>query len=391
MIEIPLLDGPVQISGALELERTTAGLRPRRLPGWARPQLPSDFCDMVVAQPSGVRLEFGTAATRLELDVLITKTRFADAPAVQPAGAFDLVADGTALTRLPVPDGNVLVMDTERGGRLIPGAPSTVRFGPLPAGVKELEIWLPHACQVELIALRADAPVRAPRRPDRPRWVHHGSSISHCGEAAGPLGTWPVVAARLAGADVLNLGLAGNAMVDQFTARTIRDQSADLISLKLGINVVNGDTMRPRTFAPAVHGFLDTVRDGHPRTPMMLISPIACPTAEHRPGPTPSCWANGVLSFRAIGTPAADALTLTVVREILQNIVERRSDPYLHYLDGRELFGETDVADLPDGLHPNAAGYQRMGERFAPFIGLHARTAIIPGQGAAAGARPASS
>ncbi|GAB2845005.1 hypothetical protein GCM10027176_56010 [Actinoallomurus bryophytorum] len=77
--------------------------------------------------------------------------------------------------------------------------------------------------------------------------MHHGSSISHCCEAEGPLGTWPVVAARLAGADLLNLGLAGNAMVDHFTARTIRDRPADLISLKLGINVVNGDTLRPRT------------------------------------------------------------------------------------------------------------------------------------------------
>jgi lysophospholipase L1-like esterase len=29
------------------------------------------------------------------------------------------------------------------------------------------------------------------------------------------------------------------------------------------------------------------------------------------------------------------------------------------------LFNESDVADLPDGLHPNGDGYIRMGERFA--------------------------
>ena len=34
-------------------------------------------------------------------------------------------------------------------------------------------------------------------------------------------------------------------------------------------------------------------------------------------------------------------------------------------MDGRELFGPDDLADLPDGLHPNAAGYRTMGERFA--------------------------
>jgi lysophospholipase L1-like esterase len=37
----------------------------------------------------------------------------------------------------------------------------------------------------------------------------------------------------------------------------------------------------------------------------------------------------------------------------------------LTYLDGPKLFNEADVADLPDILHPNDAGYQRMGERFA--------------------------
>jgi lysophospholipase L1-like esterase len=28
------------------------------------------------------------------------------------------------------------------------------------------------------------------------------------------------------------------------------------------------------------------------------------------------------------------------------------------------LFGPDDVGDLPDGLHPNPAGYQRIGDRF---------------------------
>jgi len=35
------------------------------------------------------------------------------------------------------------------------------------------------------------------------------------------------------------------------------------------------------------------------------------------------------------------------------------------YLDGLTLFAEPDLDDLPDGLHPNAAGLRRMGERFA--------------------------
>ncbi|MCO6009692.1 GDSL-type esterase/lipase family protein [Actinoallomurus purpureus] len=371
--DVPLLDGPVDIRGALDLERTNAGLRPWRLPSWTRPQIPSPFCAMVVAQPSGVRMAFGTEATVLELDVLTTKTLYAPTGDVNPGGVFELVVDGAPTERVATPDGNVLALDPAgvKPPEITPGEPATVRFGPLPPGRKQVEIWLPQSAQVELIALRADGPVRPPEPDARPRWVHHGSSISHCGEADSPLGTWPVVAARTADVNVLNLGFSGNAMLDPFTARTIRDLPADWISLKLGINVVNGDVMRLRAFEPAVHGFLDTVREGHPATPLLVISPILCPIVEDRPGPTFAAD-DGVLRFFSVGDPAQlaeGALSLSVIRDVLARIVAERAatDPNLHYLDGRELFGESDLSDLPDALHPNAAGYRRMGERFAAF------------------------
>ncbi|MFG2004671.1 GDSL-type esterase/lipase family protein [Spirillospora sp. NPDC048911] len=371
-MDVPLPSCSVRLRGALDLERTPAGWMPRRLPSWTRPQLPDAFCEMVVSQPSGVRLVFGTEATSLELTVLITRTWFAGDPDAEPAGCFDLVVDGEPAGRVPAPDGGVLVLDLETGAvRRENGLPDVVRFG-LPPGFKEVEIWLPQSSQVELVDLRADAPVHPPEPGDRPVWIHHGSSISHCADADGPLGSWPVVAARRAGVEVLNLGLGGNAMLDPFTARTIRDLPADLISLKLGINVVNGATMRLRAFVPAVHGFLDTVRDGHPDAPLLLVSPVACPIVETRPGPTGLVQGADGWRFTASGDPAdiaadiaAGALSLTVIRDVLRGIAAERSDPNLHYLDGRELFGPADVADLPDDLHPNAAGYRRMGERFA--------------------------
>jgi hypothetical protein len=109
------------------------------------------------------------------------------------------------------------------------------------------------------------------------------------------------------------------------------------------------------------------VRDGHPETPLLVVSPIICPVAEDYPGPTiPD--ASGIMQI----VPRPDALmpgclTLKRIREIIAAAVEQRraaGDANLHYLDGLSLFGESDLADLPDGLHPNAAGYQRMGERF---------------------------
>jgi hypothetical protein len=374
LVEVPLVGGPVEIRGALDLERTEVGLRPRRLPAWTRPQIPEAFGDMVVAQPGGVRLAFTTEASIVELIVRISRTLFPDAAEPQPAGVFDLVVDGVATQTVPAPDGRVLAMpDFAAPPTVLPGDPATVRFGPLiPSQLSNVEIWLPQGAQVELVELRADGPVTPPPAPTGPRWVHHGSSISHCIEADSPLGAWPVVAARLVGADLTSLGFAGNAMLDPFTARTIRDLPADVVSVKVGINVVGADAMRMRTFAPAVDGFLDTVREGHPDTPLLVISPVSCPIVETAPGPTDTDRTAPAVLFRSIGDPRwleYGALTLERVRRVLRDLVDRRAaaDPNLHYLDGRELFGEADLADLPDALHPTTAGYRRMGERFAAY------------------------
>jgi hypothetical protein len=133
--------------------------------------------------------------------------------------------------------------------------------------------------------------------------------------------------------------------------------------------------MRLRAFTPAVHGFLDTIREGRPTTPLLVVSPILCPIHEDTPGPSApdlTALSTGQLRFRAAGDPAERAsgkLTLGVIRDELARIVEQRAaeDPNLHYLDGRDLYGEADFAEqpLPDQLHPDAATHRRIGERFA--------------------------
>jgi hypothetical protein len=155
----------------------------------------------------------------------------------------------------------------------------------------------------------------------------------------------------------------------------MRDLPADVISVKIGINVVNNDAMRLRAFVPAVHGFLDTIRDGHPDTPLLVVSPILCPIHEQTPGPgavDPASLGTGTVRFLATGDPAevpAGRLTLEVIRAELARVVEQRraDDPHLAYLDGRELYGPADEATHPllDALHPGAETHRQMGERFA--------------------------
>ncbi|MEU6776773.1 GDSL-type esterase/lipase family protein [Streptomyces sp. NPDC046759] len=366
---------PELVRGALDFERTAHGLLPHRLPARARAQCNDPQLAMAESQPSGVRLVFRTRATTVELDTLPTKRVFVGAPP-RPDGLYDLLVDGRPAGSGSVAGGSTLTIDMAAGTAEHRSGPvGTVRFTGLPDAVKVVEIWLPHNETTELVALRTDAPVEAVSDRGGKVWLHHGSSISHGTDAASPSTTWPALAASLGGVELINLGLGGSALLDPFTARALRDTPADLISVKLGINLVNTDLMRLRAFGPAVHGFLDTIRDGHPDTPLLVVSPILCPIHEDTPGPTLpdfSALSEGRLRFRAAGDPAEKAsgkLTLGVVREELARIVRERAaeDPRLHHLDGRDLYGEADFGELPlpDGLHPDTAAHRRIGERFA--------------------------
>jgi hypothetical protein len=385
MDDVPLVGGPVAVRGAAELERSPGGLRIHRLPAAARAKLPDDFIRMCDLQPAGVRLVFRTAATRLELDVRALRTVSVNRPPdgsdgpLPDAGRYDLVVDGLVAGWGTADAYGIIRLDHGTRRAEVAEAPvATVVLDGLPGRAAEVQVWLPYAEVTTLVRLRADAPALPSAAAQGPRWVHHGSSISHGANADAPTGTWPVVAARRTGLDLVNLGLSGNAVLDPFTAQAIRDQPADLITLKLGINVVNHDCMRLRAFRPAVEGFLDLVRDGHPSTPLVVISPILCPMVEDCPGPTeidPSS-PDDAMVFHTLGRPeelAHDKLSLRVIRRVLREVVDRRraaGDTALTYLDGLELYGEAEWESLPmpDLLHPDDAGHRHIGERFAALL-----------------------
>ena len=132
----------------------------------------------------------------------------------------------------------------------------------------------------------------------------------------------------------------------------IRDLPADLISMKLGINVQGQSSLGGRTLRPAVIGLVRIIREEHPTTPIAVISPIACPNRE--------------VKANAVG------MTLSAIREQIADAVGRFvacGDRHIVYVDGRKLFDE-ELAQryLPDGLHPNGDGYEIIGRNFAPVV-----------------------
>ena len=391
MFCVDLPDSRVEVRGASWLEETDAGLLPHRLPQWTQVHYPDAFFRLNVIQPSGVRLRFTTAASTLTLHVAVSRTTVllptttpdlieASEAVAEPAAPepFDLVIDGELIASATAPQAGVMVLDFEAGTVVDePGPTTPVSFDlPLADAPRTVEIWLPYREHVRLVALEADAEIVAAPVVSAPRWVHYGSSISHGAQAASPFGIWPAVAATAAGVDLVNLGFSGAACLDPFVARAIRDEPADVISLKVGINILNGDTFGRRMFRPLLHGFLDTIREGHPETPIVLASPIFCPIGETVPGPTGIDPNSPVTIFRTNGKPedaALGKLHLRAMREIIASVVDDRralGDENLHYVDGLDLYGQTDWTVLPmaDLLHPDPPAQRLMGMRFAPIL-----------------------
>jgi hypothetical protein len=346
MQTIPLAgdDVPVTIEGAVDVRTKGGAVRPWRLP-YDDLELHDPMLVFMASLPAGVRLRLRTDSR--------TITVGADHVAVPELEAwvpvYDLTIDGEVVASASAPTA---------------GGPASVTFGDLPAGDKVVEVWLPSNRGVRLHHVEVDDGATVSAAPDaRERWIVYGSSISHGLEAHGPSRSWPTTASRLLDRHLTSLGFAGQCHFDPLVARTIAALPADRITLKLGINIHNGATLRERTFAPLVHGFLHTVRDGHPDVPITLVSPILSPEREDDPRTTRTALDGST-------TVLDGELTLRRMRELLRDVVEvrrRRGDERLTYLDGTQLFGvdPSDLDLLPDGLHPDGDGLDLLGRRYA--------------------------
>jgi hypothetical protein len=276
------------------------------------------------ATPAGVRGTWRTSASALSLEIR------ANLGIYSTLAPVDVLVDGELHRRCEIQEGE------QRIAVDLPGRSATV------------EIWLPQSGMIAVRALSFDGEAE-PLAPAGPRWITYGSSITQCAGAYGPSETWPALVARRHEWDLVALGFAGECHLDPVAARTIRDTPARLISLCLGINIYGGETFSGRTLPTQVEAFVSTVREGHPHTPLVVITPLLAPSLEGRQN--------------AVG------LTLDDVRACVK--LGARVDPEVQVIDGRAVLSHDEARALyVDDVHPGPEGYRLIAERLAPRLTL---------------------
>jgi len=313
--------------GAVSFQRGPNWIKPWRIPFSLRKLFPfEDGLHHAAAIPAGVRLCFQTAARRIALRLVPSQSQ----------RLFDLTADGRILATVKAhPGQEEIVFET-------PGD-----------ATRTLAIWLPTNQPVALTGLHPDdgGSVR-PLKDSRAKWITYGSSITHCAGANSPARAWPAWVARKHDLNLTCLGFGGNCHMEPMLARLIRDMPADFVSLKVGINIYTAGSLSARSFQSALIGFVQIIRENHPHIPLAVISPITSPSREKRPG--------------------KGGLSLEMMRDHLREAVGRLrdcGDRRVFYFDGRELFAEQLVEPyLPDGVHPNGDGYERLAENFSSVV-----------------------
>lgn len=312
--------------GHVSLEKTKGWIQPWRLPIDQKLLFPSpeEGCVERASRASGVRIRLKTNSPTLTLN--LPSGAFA-------GGAFDLVIDNDVVQTVVLQQGT-----------------KSITFDKLPGKNAVVEIWLSPCVLVQVASLAVEDGKTCEPSPDkRKRWITYGSSITHCASAASPANIWAGVAARRMNLHLTSIGLGGHCHIDPMFARTIRDMPADLISLKLGINVHGCSSHNSRSFRPAIIGFVQTIRDKQPKTPIILISPVCCPDRED--------------------TPNSVGMTLSIMREEMMDAYKRllkvTGEKNLYYIDGLKLADHVFAEKfMPDNLHPDGEGYIRMGENF---------------------------
>ena len=301
-----------------------------RLPRRLEPQIPAPVWNLGLS-PSGGRIRFRTDSTRIAIRV-----EYPSPPNMSNMHAFgqtgiDVYIDGAYRSTAIAPK------DAAKGKTV-----EHVYFEGLPKQNREITLYLPlyKPAIVIAIGLDDDAKTAAPLRfANLKPVVFYGTSITQGGCASRSGLSYQAILARQLNIDFVNLGFSGNGRGEPAVASMTAEIDASLFVLDFS---QNNSTIE--SLSEAYEPFLKTVRDKHPRTPIVAITPIASSTNSPR-----------FAEYRQH------------IREVINRHITN-GDKLLTLVEGYSLLGPSQLDGLVDGVHPNDLGFQWMADGLAPVI-----------------------
>ncbi|MBI4875008.1 MAG: SGNH/GDSL hydrolase family protein [Acidobacteria bacterium] len=309
-----------------------------RLPLRLKDSLPKAVWDLGQS-PSGGRIRFRTDSARLAI-----RLEYPSAPNMRNMHAFgqtgvDLYVDGVYRSTATAGNDSKPGVSAEFVYFDLPGGPRTER---------EATLYLPLYKPVKVLAVGVDKQARLSRaRPfalDKPV-VFYGTSITQGGCASRPGMSYQAILGRMLNLDFVNLGFSGNGRGEPEVARMVAEIDAACFVLDFAQNNKSVESLR-EVYEP----FMKTLRDKHPNTPLLAITPIS--SAAERLGPAGE---------------RLEAMRSHIRLAVAKRIAE--GDSRLQLVEGTDLLGPDRLDGLVDGTHPNDLGFQWMAEGLAARLG----------------------
>lgn len=294
--------------------------------------------------PSGGRIRFRTNSTTLAI-----RLEYPSPPGMRNMHAFgqtgvDLYLDG-------VYRGTAIATSESKTGETV----EHVYFKDQPRAEHEVTIYLPLYKPVKVLGIGMDENARlvkpAPFAIPKPI-VFYGTSITQGGCASRSGMAYQAMLGRALNVDFVNLGFSGNGKGEPALARTVAEIDAAVFVLDFSQNNESLESLM-EVYDP----FIATLRERHPQTPILAVTPIASASEALNP-----------------------EARLPAMREHIRQVVSRRigaGDRNLQLVEGTDLLGPNRLDGLVDGTHPNDLGFEWMAAgieiRLADMLGLHAR------------------
>lgn len=194
--------------------------------------------------------------------------------------------------------------------------------------------------QYEIIDVEGEC--RVPTADELPKktYLAYGSSITHGSLSITPCRSYPFIISERLGADYLNFGYAGSAMLEPEMADFIADKCEfDLASIEMGINMLK--TVAPEELRTRVNYFVKRIATAHP------TKPIYCTDIFYH--------------SEDFLKPGDDTSTTCVFRRVIKETVLALDLPNVTYIDGLSILSGCQYLS-EDTTHPNAQGVEMIAE-----------------------------